>query len=510
MTPLQHLPFPGRPFSLFLAVFLLPFISLAQKRIFLDKDNQIVDSSTLRYVQFWDLRNLPKGWVYVKAYKKNGNPVWEGACSRGGVSIDDLKKEGMHRFFRDNGKPWYQQEFKSGVPEGDFASWYPSGKGKCTEHFHAGKSTGGECYGEDGSPIPFKPFFQEPAFSGGETALKEYLNKNLKFPQDAWDVEMESDIPVRVLVSKEGAVLDARVNGNFGFGFEPEAERVVRKMPKFIPGLTDGLPADGWTELIIPFSLKAAASHPKSAPGKNKFDLISDVIDQNKRFYLNIMGQRADPSQPYERSGTAQKSGNNRVYVKLYDEKNRMTEEGDYSRFCKSLETEEGVHKYYDEKSHLLYHTQSFKAGMPDGESVFFDETGKITRVSKFADGTLVSSTRYLADGNPAPSDSATVQKSQTPPEFQEGDPGLMRFLAININYPPAARENNIQGTVLLSFVVSSTGQVQKIKVLEDIGGGCGMEAARLISQMPKWNPGKLNGQPEAVHFTLPIRFKLD
>ncbi len=86
----------------------------------------------------------------------------------------------------------------------------------------------------------------------------------------------------------------------------------------------------------------------------------------------------------------------------------------------------------------------------------------------------------------------------------------LMEFIYSNIQYPPVARENGVEGMVVLQFVVEPDGSVSNIKIVRDIGAGCGEEAVRVVSMMPPWNPGKQRGRPVRVMFTLPIRFVLE
>jgi protein TonB len=92
-------------------------------------------------------------------------------------------------------------------------------------------------------------------------------------------------------------------------------------------------------------------------------------------------------------------------------------------------------------------------------------------------------------------------------------DKKLMEFLYGNLQYPSIARENNIQGTVVIAFVVEKDGSISQIKVVRDIGGQCGEEALRVVNLMKKeaakWTPGKQRGFPVRVMFNLPIRFLL-
>ena len=98
----------------------------------------------------------------------------------------------------------------------------------------------------------------------------------------------------------------------------------------------------------------------------------------------------------------------------------------------------------------------------------------------------------------------------QKPPSFPGGEKELLKYLSENIKYPPLARENNIQGTVALTFVVGKDGSVKDVQIVKDIGGGCGKEAVRVVQTMPKWNPGEANGHAVKVRFTLPVRFRLE
>ena len=94
-------------------------------------------------------------------------------------------------------------------------------------------------------------------------------------------------------------------------------------------------------------------------------------------------------------------------------------------------------------------------------------------------------------------------------PEFPGGIDALMKYLQQNIKYPQLARENNITGRVYVTFVVKKDGSVTGVRVLRDIGGGCGQEAIRVVKSMPKWTPGKQRGKNVRVQYNLPVNFSL-
>lgn len=93
--------------------------------------------------------------------------------------------------------------------------------------------------------------------------------------------------------------------------------------------------------------------------------------------------------------------------------------------------------------------------------------------------------------------------------EYPGGFEKMAEFLGKNIVYPEEAKEKNIQGTVLVSFVVEKNGKITDAKVVRSIGGGCDEEALRVVNAMPKWKPGMQNGKKVRVQFALPIKFKL-
>ena len=95
-------------------------------------------------------------------------------------------------------------------------------------------------------------------------------------------------------------------------------------------------------------------------------------------------------------------------------------------------------------------------------------------------------------------------------PHFPGGDAALMQFLRENIKYPETAEKHGIQGRVICTFVVEDDGSVTNVQILRSVDDLLDKEAVRMIQAMPKWVPGKQNGEPVFVKYTLPITFKLD
>ncbi len=94
-------------------------------------------------------------------------------------------------------------------------------------------------------------------------------------------------------------------------------------------------------------------------------------------------------------------------------------------------------------------------------------------------------------------------------PQFPGGEAALMKYLSSHIQYPAMAAENNIQGRVVVQFVVDKTGKVGEVKVVRSVDKDLDKEAVRVCKSLPKFTPGRQNGQAVSVWYTLPVSFKL-
>lgn len=96
-------------------------------------------------------------------------------------------------------------------------------------------------------------------------------------------------------------------------------------------------------------------------------------------------------------------------------------------------------------------------------------------------------------------------------PSYPGGDQEMFKFLRKNIKYPREARQNNVQGTSIVNFVVGQDGFVEDVELAKSSGDDLlDSEALRVVSGMSGWNPGKQNGDPVLVRYSLPIKFQLE
>lgn len=130
-------------------------------------------------------------------------------------------------------------------------------------------------------------------------------------------------------------------------------------------------------------------------------------------------------------------------------------------------------------------------------------------------------------------------------PRFPGGEAALMKFIAMNVKYPKEATEWGVMGRVIVKFIVEKDGRLTEPKVVkttdldepsdiavtayrkdmteeqlkdaeaQDSGIKAGAqaikdEAVRVVKMMPNWEPGKQNGQPVRVYYSIPITFRLN
>lgn len=112
----------------------------------------------------------------------------------------------------------------------------------------------------------------------------------------------------------------------------------------------------------------------------------------------------------------------------------------------------------------------------------------------------------------PAPKEEVTnkvFDVVEVMPSFPGGQGALMSYLNSHTKYPVVAQENGVQGRVTVSFVVERDGSITDVHVVRSVDPSLDREAARVVSTMPNWQPGKQNGSAVRVKFNVPVQFKL-
>jgi TonB family protein len=160
----------------------------------------------------------------------------------------------------------------------------------------------------------------------------------------------------------------------------------------------------------------------------------------------------------------------------------------------------------------------SFTTGKRNGPFKEWNGKGELVREGSYLNDEINTEKVYLKEDN----DKNIFQVVEVIPRFPGCDTGtkeelkkcaetkLLQFIYSNIKYPPLARENGIQGTAYVRFVVDKDGSIINIKTIRGITAEIRDECERVIRMMPKWVPGQQGGKPVKVMFNIPIKFKLE
>ena len=116
---------------------------------------------------------------------------------------------------------------------------------------------------------------------------------------------------------------------------------------------------------------------------------------------------------------------------------------------------------------------------------------------------------RAVGDDSTTSDNEKVYQVVGQQPNFPGGKEELFKYLAYNMIYPADAAKNKVEGRVLVAFVVEHDGSISNVNVVNSVYPSLDKEAIRVVSEMPKWIPGKANGKTVRVKYTIPITFRL-
>lgn len=125
------------------------------------------------------------------------------------------------------------------------------------------------------------------------------------------------------------------------------------------------------------------------------------------------------------------------------------------------------------------------------------------------ANGEVLKIKEAVAQPEPKPEVEKVFDVVEQMPSFPGGPSALMEWLSNNVKYPVVAQENNVQGRVVVSFVVERDGSITDVKVVRGVDPSLDKEASRVVRAMPRWIPGKQNGSAVRVKYNVPVAFRL-
>jgi TonB family protein len=287
-----------------------------------------------------------------------------------------------------------------------------------------------------------------PVYVGGEKALIHFISHNLRYPLDAQQVGIQGTVMVRFVITKLGKVGKAEVLRGLSSSINQEALRVVNLLQDWIPAEQKGEKVSMYYVLPIKFVLEDE-SKPRS-------------IDPAKKTLMILDGKVAPKDYNFS---TLNKDSFQIVDVITPDKKEKL----DKLALKYGANTTNGV---------IIIVTKAYARQHPSAKVEMADDNKVYDVIDQM-------------------------------PQFPGGEPSLISYIGHNLKYPIEAQRKGIQGTVIVRFVVSKTGQVGKVEVLRNVFPALDNESVRVVQSLPDWIPGEQKGVKVNVYYTLPIRFKL-
>jgi len=187
--------------------------------------------------------------------------------------------------------------------------------------------------------------------------------------------------------------------------------------------------------------------------------------------------------------------------------RNNTNEIGTYNDDLK-----EGIWLHY-RADKTVYAEQQYLNGQLHGEQIYYDTSGAVAYKEVYQYGLKTNANNDSISLVPEelPRFAGCEELGLSTDDLKTcADKKMMQFVYSNLKYPMKARETGVQGKALIRFVVDKSGNVTDINVLNGVSKEIKKEVIRLVNTMPKWIPGKKDGQAVNVQYSLPIMFRLE
>jgi TonB family protein len=304
-----------------------------------------------------------------------------------------------------------------------------------------------------------------PTFNGGEPAqeFRKFIAQNLQYPKSAAAKGVDGRVIVQFRITKSGQVADAVVVRSLDPTLDKEAIRVVNSSPRWTPGEQRGKPVDVLFTFPINFVIQDPEKHNKeeSAAITLKKSDGSDALTlkADKLIIQGTDGSMADP-----------------VYVV-------------------DGEVVDGI--------------ENLNSDLIESISVIKDTDNPLVIKHNAKDGLILITTKEAAAAAKK-EEKEVFYVVEDMPHFPGGKTALKTYIYTNLEYPEEARNKDIEGHVIVQWMIDNQGQTKDVKAIQSTYEGFNDAAMKVIREMPEWTPGKQRGKPVNVMFTTKIQFNDD
>ena len=301
-----------------------------------------------------------------------------------------------------------------------------------------------------------------PRFPGGEIELMKFISRNVKYPAEARDKHVQGRVILTFIVEKDGSISNVRVARPVDPSLNAEAIRVVQSMPKWEPAKQRGQAVRVRYTVPIQFRLQGDNSVATDSKTSDKDVMVVGYDSKTQEKPIVEMQKRL---------------------VVRDDIKPLMIIDG------KEVTSLDNIDGNDIASMTVIKNPESLKE---------FGEKGR--------DGVILITTKAHEKTS---SGEDALEVVEEMPEFPGGEIELMKFISRNVKYPDDAKEAGKAGRVIVKFVIDKDGSISDATILRSVYPSIDAEALRVVNAMPKWNPGKVKGEPVKVKYTLPLTFSL-
>ena len=216
-----------------------------------DKGKEAIDKSTATYHEVREFYGINYRAATVKTYSMAGK-----IKSETEYDVYAQKRISGKAFtWYDNGKKKSEINYKYGYMDGKVLTYWDNGEIKRNDFYKEGNFVKGNCFTQDGRDTTYYAFEMMPQFPGGESELFKFLRENVKYPRKARDNGISGRVYVSYIIDKDGSLRDIKIIKGISQEIDEEAMRVIKLMPKWIPGMQDGIAVQVQYNIPINFKL---------------------------------------------------------------------------------------------------------------------------------------------------------------------------------------------------------------------------------------------------------------
>ena len=357
-----------------------------------------------------------------------------------------------------------------------------------------------------------------PSFSSGNQTVEQYVSDVVKYPEAAG--REKGVVNINMVVNEDGSLSDVQVGSTSNPVFNDEAVRIVKSMPAWTPAKFKGKPVR--MRVSLPIKIQPKEEKPY-------FANLQEYIFDNFRYPSSTTKEIKGATTTYQLETVYVKAtiGEDGAVMNVETVKGNDLPDDIFEQ--EALRVVKSMPRWTPGKLNgkpcvmetivPVRYVATIGSFQVRGGSVIgsFDVKGN-DAIGSFdvkgndeIGGEMLRAKEVIAQPeSPTTKDQKVFDVVEQMPSYPGGPNALFAYLSTIIHYPEDAEENGAQGRVIVTFVVEKDGSISEVKVAKSVFPSLDKEAVRVVSSMPRWNPGKQNGKAVRVKYTVPVTFRLE